>query len=148
MELRRALLRQGFAAGEVEAALERLREQRYIDDRGFAARYARSRLLHHGLGRHRLREDLRRKGVSRTLAEAGVAEALTDVPEQDVLDRLARRYWKSRQRDAPEKRARRLYIYLIRRGFPATLILERFRALWPRYRSLLEGVEPLDVPDE
>lgn len=141
-------MRQGFAADEVEAALTRLREQRYIDDRGFAARYARSRLLHHGLGRHRLHQELRKKGVARKTVEAGLAEALAEVPEQQVLDRAARQYWKTRQRDAPEKRARGLYMYLIRRGFPATLILERFRALWPKHRDLLEGVEPLDVPED
>jgi regulatory protein len=142
------LLRQGFEADEVEAALERLREQRYIDDRGFAARYARSRLLHHGLGQHRVQQELKRRGVARRTVEAGVAEALADIPEKDVLDRAARQYWKSRERDAPAKRARGLYMYLIRRGFPATLILERFRALWPKHRDLLEGVEPLDVPEE
>ncbi len=80
--------------------------------------------------------------------EAGVAEALADISEKDILERLARQYWKTRTRDAPEKRARGLYMYLIRRGFPATLILERFRALWPRHRDLLDGVEPLDVSEE
>ena len=66
----------------------------------------------------------------------------------EVLDRAARQYWKSRQRDEPAKRARGLYMYLIRRGFPATLILERIRALWPKQSTLLEGVEPVDVPEE
>ncbi len=105
-------------------------------------------MLHQGLGRHRLARDLRKKGVARKTVEDGVAEALADVSEKEIVDRLARRYWKTRERDAPEKRARGLYMYLIRRGFPATLILERFRALWPRHRSLLEGVEPLEVSDE
>jgi regulatory protein len=132
----------------VDDALERLRERRYIDDRGFAARYARSRLQHHGMGRQRVRQELRKRGVARPMAEAGLSEALRDVSEREVLDGVARRYWKARQREAPEKRARGLYMYLIRRGFPATLILERFRVLWPRYRDLLEGVEPMDAPDD
>jgi regulatory protein len=132
----------------VDDALERLREQRYIDDRGFAARYARSRLQHHGMGRQRVRQELRKRGVARPMAEAGLSEALRDVSEREVLDGVARRYWKARRREAPEKRARGLYMYLIRRGFPATLILERFRVLWPRHRDLLEGVEPMDAPDD
>jgi regulatory protein len=141
-------LRQGFEPDEVEAALARLRQERYIDDRGFAARYARSRLVHHGLGRHRLRHELRKKGVGPKTIEAGVAEALAEIPEQDVLDRLARRYWQAHHKDAPAKRARGLYMYLIRRGFPATLILERCRVLWPKHGDLLDGVEPLDIPEE
>ncbi len=146
--MRRALLRQGFEKGEVDGAIERLREQGVIDDRGFAARYARSRLEHHGHGPQRVRQDLRRRGVVRGTAEAGLAEALREIPEQEVLDRVARRYWKARQREAPAKRARGLYMYLIRRGFPAILILERFRVLWPRHRDLLEGVEPEDACEE
>jgi len=141
-------LRQGFEAEDVDGVLERLRAQGYVDDRGFAARYARSRLEHHGLGQQRVRQELRRRGVARSTAETGLKEALRDVPEEQVLDRMARRYWKARQRDAPEKRARGLYMYLIRRGFPAILILERFRVLWPRHRDLLEGVEPLDASEE
>ena len=141
-------MRQGFEAEDVDGVLERLRSQGYVDDRGFAARYARSRLQHHGLGRQRVRQELRRRGVARSTAEAGLTEALGDVPEEQVLDRMARRYWKARQRDAPGKRARGLYMYLIRRGFPAILILERFRVLWPRHRDLLEGVEPLGESEE
>ena len=43
-ELRRALLERGHEPAEVEAALERLRRERYLDDAGFAERFARSRM--------------------------------------------------------------------------------------------------------
>ena len=61
-ELRRALLERGHDAAEVEAALERLRGERYLDDAGFAERFARSRLAHQGLGRLRIRQGLRQRG--------------------------------------------------------------------------------------
>ena len=48
-ELRRALLERGHEPAEVEAALERLRRERYLDDAGFAERFARSRMAHQGL---------------------------------------------------------------------------------------------------
>jgi len=57
-ELRRALLERGHDAVEVEAALERLRGERYLDDAGFAERFARSRLAPKGPGRLRVRQGL------------------------------------------------------------------------------------------
>jgi hypothetical protein len=33
---------------------------------------------------------------------------------------------------------------LLRRGFPATLILSRLKALWPRWQDALEGLEPAE----
>jgi len=148
--MREALRDRGHAEDEVEAAMARLRAERLLDDQGFAARYARSRLQHRGLGRNRLRQGLRAKGVGRTEAEAGLQEALEQVSEAEVLDGVARRYWKSRAREAPERKLRNLWAFLLRRGFPATLILSRLRALWPRWQDALDGLEPAEpeaVPD-
>jgi regulatory protein len=129
----------------VEATLSRLRRERLLDDAGFSARFARSRLEHQGLGRHRLRQALRRRGVARDVAQAGVQEALEQVSEADVVDRLARRYWRASTRKPPDKRLRSLWAFLLRRGFPATLILSRLKALWPRWQDALDGLEPAEV---
>jgi SOS response regulatory protein OraA/RecX len=87
-EIRRGLRRDGFADEEIEETVARLRRDRYLDDAGFAARLARSRMAHAGLGRNRVRLELRKKGVRRATAEAGLSEALTE----EVLDGLARRF--------------------------------------------------------
>ena len=135
----------------MEAALARLRSERLVDDAGFAARYARSRLEHQGQGRYRLDRALRRKGVAKDVAQAGILSALEQVSEAEVLDRLARRYWRVSAAKPPEKRLRNLWSFLLRRGFPATLILSRLKALWPRWQDALEGLEPAEpeaVADE
>jgi SOS response regulatory protein OraA/RecX len=141
-ELRRALLAKAHSEAAVEAALDRLRRERTLDDAALAARYARSRLQYHGQGQHRVRQGLRRKGVTGAIMEAGIREALGEVSESGVLDRLARRYWTQRRRDAPARRLRGLWAFLVRRGFPATLVHERLRKLWPRWSDALEGLEP------
>ena len=141
-EIRRALQGDGFGDEAIEETVARLRRERYLDDAGFAARLARSRLAHTGLGRNRVRFELRKKGVGRATAEKGLAEGLAEVPEGPALDTLARRFWKSRERDEPRQRLRKLWAFLIRRGFPAALVGERLRALWPRWSDALEGLEP------
>ncbi len=151
--MRGALQDAGHAEDEIEATVLRLRDERLIDDASFAARFARSRMAHQGLGRHRVRRALWQKGVSKGVAEAGLTEALSEVSEASVLDALARRYWRQRAREEPEHRLRKLWAFLLRRGFPAGLVGERLRALWPRHRDALDGLEPLeaevpDAPDE
>ena len=143
-EIRRGLRRDGFAEDEIEETVARLRRDRYLDDAGFAARLARTRLAHAGVGRNRVRLELREKGVRRQTAEAGLQEALLEVPEAEVVDRVARRFWKSREKDEPRHRLRKLWAFLIRRGFPAGLVQDRLRVLWPRWGDALEGLEPAD----
>ena len=144
-EMRRALTRSGFAAGVVDETLARLRAEKYLDDEGFAGRFARSRVAHHGVGRNRVRQALRARGVSRAIIEKGVAEALQDVSETEVLESLARRYWRQHVRDEPLQRIRKLWAFLLRRGFPPGLVRDRLAELWPRWR---EGLEDLPEADE
>jgi regulatory protein len=144
VELRRALRARGHPTEEIDEALARLRERRWLDDGAYAERFARSRLAHHGLGRGRIRQGLRERGVSREQAEAGLRAALREVPEDEVLDRVARRYWRQHGRVDPPRRLARLWGFLLRRGFAAGHVRARLTALWPRWADALEGADPVD----
>jgi regulatory protein len=146
--MRRALARAGYEPAAVDAVLARLAEYRYLDDAGYAARLARTRLRHDGLGRHRIRQDLRLRGVDRKTAEAGIAEAVAEVPEAEALDRAAQKYWRSHTTDEPRQRLRKLWAFLVRRGFPAGLVHDRLGDLWPRWRDALEGLEAAESSEE
>ncbi len=146
-ELRRALAARGHAPSEIDSAIERLRRERYIDDLGFAERFARSRLAHQGHGRALIRQGLRKRGVGRSETEAGIAVALGEVDEKAVLESLARRYWRQHARVEPARRLPRLWAFLLRRGFAAGLVHDRLSALWPRWADALEGLEPAEPAD-
>ena len=121
--------------------VDRLRAERYLDDAGYAARFARSRLAHHGLGRRRVQAVLVQKGVARATIAEGLQSALAEVSEQDILDTLARRYWRGHSQDEPARRLRKLWAFLCRRGFPPALVHDRLHALWPKWREALDGLE-------
>src|SRR5260221_2135640 len=140
-ELRRALLERGHEGQEVETALRRLRAEGYLDDGGFAERYARSRLAGHGLGRLRVRQGLRQRGVERGTAEAGLRAALREVPEADVLETVARRYWRQRTPDEPANRLRELWAVLLPRRLPAPLVYQRLPGPWARWPDSNEGTD-------
>ncbi|HVQ29614.1 MAG TPA: regulatory protein RecX [Vicinamibacteria bacterium] len=144
VEMRRALKRAGHGEDEVEAAVTRLKGQRALDDERFAEAFARSRLLHRGLGRRRIESELQRRGVTRAVAQKGLGEALQDVSEGAALEAQARRYWQARTKDEPRARVQKLWAFLLRRGYPSDLVRARLRALWPRWSDALDGLEPLE----
>ncbi len=119
-EVRRRLRREDFAEPVVEHVLARCEEMGYLDDREFAAGWARDRIRLKPRGRLRLVAELRKKGVSEADAEAGVERAFreADVTERELLERAARKRWESRRTDDPRTARRRLAGYLKRRGFP------------------------------
>lgn len=119
-EVRRHLRGKDFAEPAVEHALARCEELGYLDDREFAAGWARDRIRLKPRGRLRLVAELRQKGVSEGDAEAGVDRAFreAEVTERDLLERAARKRWESRRSDDPRTVRRRVSGYLKRRGFP------------------------------
>jgi len=138
-ELRRALARQGHAPDVIEETLTRLARVRLLDDQAFAERYAR-RALDRGLGGKRIAVALGTRGVSRDLVRVGIERARGDVPETALLDRVAQRYWQRHARIESPRRLRRLWAYLLRRGFPAALVAARLRALAPDLDEALDGL--------
>jgi regulatory protein len=147
-EIRRALAGKGHEDAEIDEAVARLRRERALDDLGFAARFARSRMVWAGLGQNRIRRDLGARGVARTTTEAALTEAASEVSEGEVLERAARRYWALHATDEPGRRAQKLWAFLLRRGFPADLVQERLLALWPRWTDALEGLEPIAMEED
>jgi regulatory protein len=146
-EIRRALAGKGHEDTEIDEAITRLRRERALDDAGFAARFARSRMEWAGLGRNRIRRDLGARGVARSTTEAALREAAGEVSEGEILEKVARRYWSLHATDEPARRLQKLWAFLLRRGFPAGLVQERLRVLWPRWADALDGLEPANPPE-
>jgi regulatory protein len=131
----------------VDDALARVKSARYLDDRTYAERYTRSRLQGQGQGRMRIRQGLQTRGVAGELVERALRQASAEGMERDALDAVARKYWRLHPRVEPGPRMRRLFVFLLRRGFPAALVHERLRALWPKPGESLEELEVVDETD-
>ena len=138
-QLRRALAREGLEPEHIERALERLGARRLLDDVAFAERFSR-RSLARGLGRKRIGIGLAARGISRDDARRGLEQALEVVPELPALEQLAGRYWQRHARLAAQQRARRLFAFLLRRGFPAASIVLCMRSICPEHSESIEGL--------
>jgi regulatory protein len=122
-ELRARLARAGCAAQEIEAALEKLRGLKLLDDEAFARSFARDRIENRGYGPLRVERELRFKGV----AKAVIAEVLKESFDRERDSARARAILERRFRgqDLKDlKTARRAIAYLRRRGYRDALIAE------------------------
>ncbi len=123
-ELRRLLIRKGEPAGDVEAAIERLRGAGLLDDASYARQLARSKALGAGQSRRRIVQELARKGVARSLADAAIAEVFAEesVDETAAIERVARKKMKSLSDLDRTTQRRRLFAFLARRGYDGEAI--------------------------
>jgi SOS response regulatory protein OraA/RecX len=112
-ELGRKLATRGFPAEEIEAALDRLVGLRYLDDAKAAADFVAHRQGRNE-GRHRLQAELQRRGAD----PEAIAQALADLPDDDLPQaREAARQWTARRSAGGKNAAAALARHLERRGF-------------------------------
>ncbi len=111
-------LRRAYDQGEVQATLERLRAEGYVDDRRTAGEFVRGRLARAPEGRRRLRAELVRRGVTNDVATEVLAE-LTDDDDSDLARQAAERWRRTRSRPgrAAELERAALGRHLAGRGF-------------------------------
>ena len=129
-ELAAKLVQRGYAAEEIDAALVRLTEQGYLDDRAAARGFVESRLAR-GEGRARLRAELLRRGAGEEVAEEALAEL---TPEDDLpAARAAAERWERLGGRDPRALAR----HLDRKGFSR-------RAIVAVLNAMTDGLDGLD----
>jgi regulatory protein len=118
-EVRDRLRRYGYREETVEAVLRRLEELGYLDDEEFARTAAREKARRYGP--RRVSAELRRSGVDAELAQDVVEEEFASRGEvQEARSAAARRY----NRGGSNAEARRVYGFLMRRGYSAGVCAE------------------------
>lgn len=130
-EIRDKLRRKEFEPEAIERTLDRLNTLGLIDDADFARRWVENRMLMNPRGKGALRDELRRKGIDRDIAEAvlGDGELLGDQGEQALaVGRVALHKYAN----ASDKLifTRKLGGYLQRRGFSFDTIRPVIDTLW------------------
>lgn len=124
-ELRAKLDRKEFPHDAIDAAIERLRREKWLDDSRFAAAFVRTR-LRKGIGRLRIKRELMAAGVE----SATIAQAL-DIPDHD--DRAAaiasarKRLAVLRRRDDEDAIRQKLVAYLFRQGYDSSMAMDVVR---------------------
>jgi len=118
-EVRDRLRRYGYGGQTVESVVERLEDLGYLDDEQFARLAAREKARKYGS--KRVLAELRKSGVGAETAQDAVDEEFAGRSElQEAYSAAERRY----NRGGSEAEARRVYGFLMRRGYSAEVCSE------------------------
>jgi len=143
-EMRRALKRKCPQNEQVDAAITRLRELGYLDDRKFAEQYAYSLAQNRAFGPHRLRRELKAKLVNYQEIEPAVERVYHETPAQSILEQALAKKIRTLRLPLTRARFHSLCQSLLRLGFNAGDIIKAARAR-PELQPVAEDLEPLDL---
>ena len=125
-EIAARLRRKGFADSIIDETLASLKELGFVADEKFAEEWVESRRRHRPRGVLALRRELERKGIDGTTIERTL-RTVTEGDERETALDVARRQY-GRYRTLPRDVARRrLYEFLLRRGFTYELARDVLR---------------------
>jgi regulatory protein len=118
-DLRRRLLLKGEPESEVDVAVDRLTASGLLNDAAYARAFVRSKVASQGFSRRRLQQELAKRGVARSIADAAIVDVLHDdeVDESANIERVAQKKLRTLSGLDKETQRRRLYAYLARRGY-------------------------------
>ena len=122
----------------VEAVTARLKEQRYLNDSNYASCYSASRRDNEKLGRMRVVQELKARGVHPQVIEKSVGESYAGVDEPKLLRDFAARKRLKPPKD--QKEAARIFRSLARAGFSSRAIVQFLRQ-WKVEEETLGALE-------
>jgi regulatory protein len=140
-ELKR-LMRQRKIEGEadqiIESVINRLKDQKYLNDTHYATMYATYRRDGQKLGRQRVVTDLKLKGVHADVIEKTVGVAYSEISEE----KLARDYLNRKRLKQPtsQKESARIFRALARAGFRSATIFKVLKS-WKVDEELLTALD-------
>jgi regulatory protein len=121
-EVRRRLTSAGYRTELVEAAIGRFSDLGILDDEAFARSWVESRDRARPRGERAIRDELRLKGIDRTIIDGVLEERRSNAgahqPDRVAAERLVARHARQFDRIAdPRQRRQRAYALLARHGF-------------------------------
>ena len=122
-ELRQRLEKKKFNTQIIERTLSFLKDKGFIDDKYFAKIWTESRVKR-PLGIRRLKQELIIKGIDKAIIDSQINEIKKDYPEEEIVASIAKDRLNKLKGYDPQKARRRVYAYLLRRGFSPEVVID------------------------
>jgi regulatory protein len=127
-QLRQRLARRQFGSNDIDAAVDRLRGERALDDRRTALACARTEVRLRQRGRVRVVRQIESLGIARDVAKSAVAEVFAELDEAALLEQaLEKRLRRGASLDDAAD-VRRVHRYLIGQGFDPSRVTALVRS--------------------
>lgn len=129
-ELRGGLAKRETPPDIIDTVVEYLRERRLIDDRKFAHARAQALVRVKKVGPRYVRDALKKKGIDEKFIQEAVTETFADpLREYNEIRALIEKKSKTMKQDiAPIKRKKKLFDFLLRRGFSYDAVMKALHA--------------------
>lgn len=130
-EIEKYLNSKGYTSQAVQGAVERLTEQRYLNDMAFAGFWVENRKSFRPRSLSALRYELRQKGI----ADEIITAALAGINEEELAWRAAKgkvRNWRNLKKEHFQKK---MLSFLSRRGFSYEVSKSAWRRVWSDLHS-------------
>lgn len=122
-EIRLRLKKKKFSDQVIEEVAAFLKEKKFIDDSVFAKAWIESHVKR-PLGLRRIEQELKLKGVGKDIISAEVNRIKKDYTEADAVKEVVEARLKRLRGLEPKLAKRRIYAYLLRRGFSPDVVYD------------------------
>lgn len=125
------LKKKKFEEQVIKQTIDFLRGKGFIDDRVFAKAWISSRLKK-SLGLRRIRQELDLKGIDKEIIDSQIGAIRGEYSEEAIVAEIARERLSRLKGVQPDIARRRLYAYLLRRGFSPEIVIDTLTSLCKR----------------
>jgi regulatory protein len=126
-QVRQRLARKGHEPDEIDAAVDRLRQERAIDDARVAEAIAHTETAVRGRGKLRVRRHIEQAGIAAETARRVTDEVFSEIDDETLLEQALAKRLRGRDRLADEAEFRRLFRYLVGQGFEPDRVMTALR---------------------
>jgi len=125
-EIVKKSIAKGYTTEEAREALKPFLENGYLNDADFAGIFTSEKKDRYGWGPAKIRRVLAQKGVKKQYIDSALENSFSEDHLIDALEQAARSATRRLMRVEPGlKRRKKLADFLIRRGFPGHLVMEK-----------------------
>lgn len=117
------LKKKKFDEGAIRQTLVFLKEKSFLNDADFARAWIASRLKR-PLGLNRIKWELKQKGIDRQIIDTLIREIKEHYPEKDIVAGIVQERMERLKDIDPRKVKRRIFSYLLRRGFSSDVVTQ------------------------
>jgi regulatory protein len=140
-EIRLLLEKKKAGKKQIEAVLQRLRQNGYLDDARFARYFAAAQLENELKGKARVRRDLKGRGLNEEAAEKAISRTYQDVDEAALLRQYIRRKVRVTKPLSKPSTVASFFRRLLRAGFRSDTIIQELKRMLqsPLAKGLVAG---------
>ncbi|MDR9419703.1 regulatory protein RecX [Gracilimonas sp.] len=123
-ELKDKAYKKGYSGHYIEDILDEFESKEYIDDHKFAMTFAQEKFEFNNWGPYKIRNQLFKKGIAKSVIEKCIEEAFGAEAIKETMFELIQKKKKRYLREPEEKRRKKIFDFLMRKGYDSNSILK------------------------